>query len=165
MKVVNAVKKINHHSSPVFLQLFTTFAFNLYWIQFIFTKNMIEVNESWPSSIRRCRHAGGKGSKTRYRSFFFVRIMRTRRIKIIHRSSPHSPPKDVRITRWKLFFFSAFHRISYENSQRNLDTGSKKCTARYSCLHERVSSIVLTILINIMTAISDFFLFSNLTIN
>ena len=41
---------------------------------------------------------------------------RTRWIKIIQRDSPHSPQKDVRNTRWKLFFFTAFHRISYENS-------------------------------------------------
>ena len=66
-------------------------------------KKIIDRIKRWKRRIHRHRECGEK--------------------KIIHRDSPHSPQKDVRNTRWKLFFFTAFHRISYENSPPNLDPG------------------------------------------
>ena len=66
-------------------------------------KKIIHRIKRWKRIIQRHRERGEK--------------------KLIHRDSPHSPQKDVRNTRWKLFFFTAFHRISYENSPPNLDPG------------------------------------------
>ena len=133
VKAVNAVKKkfiIFHRisyknsprNSPHFLQKFTAYDFKVYSIWFKFTWNFNDVSDSWLSGQSSWRHAGGQRYEPVWGGFFFIRKLRTRWKKIIHRNSPHSPQKNVRNTRWKLFFF---HRISYKNSPRNLDPGGK----------------------------------------
>ena len=47
------IHRISYKKSP---PLFS----NVYWIWFKFTRNIIEVSESWRSGIRRWRHKGGK---------------------------------------------------------------------------------------------------------
>ena len=123
VKAVNAVEKNN---SPHFTAFLTTIRREIHRISykspphmiskvysmwFKFTRNFKDVSESWLSGLSSGRQAGGQ----RFEPvcgllFFFVWILRTRWKYIIHRDSPHSPQKDPRNTRWKLFFFTVFHR-------------------------------------------------------
>ena len=120
---LDAVKKkfttfhrISYKNSPHLLS-------NVYSIWFKFTRNAKVVSDSWGSGVSSWRHAGGQRIEPVWGRFFFVRILRTRWKKIIHRDSPHSPQKDVRNTRWKLFFsphFTAFlTKIHHQTSTRD----------------------------------------------
>ena len=63
-----------------------------------------DLSDRFRSGIRSCRHAGGDRFKPVLGSFFFVRIP-LNAVKL--NNSP-------RFTAYTIFFFTAFHRIAYE---------------------------------------------------
>ena len=84
-------------------------------------------------------------------------------IKIIHRDSPHSPRKDVRNTRWKLFFsphFTAFltkiHRVFYEFTLLNFSYLNQRFSWLFLSNQASSDSSLQTISIS-----NNFLLFSN----
>ena len=117
----NAVKKIIF--TAYFLHLFAVNAVNRGEL-FFFTAFSVAVNYSFSplNAMNYFFFTASSGEKKKFNRH------QERGEKKIHRDSPHSPQKDVRNTRWKLFFFSphftAFltknHRVFYEFTLLNL---------------------------------------------
>ena len=112
-KLHRKIHRISYKNSPHLIS-------KLYSIWFKFTRNFKDLSDSCRSELSSWRHVGGQRCEPLWGRFCFVRILRTRWKWIIHRGSPQ---KDARNTRLTLLIFTAFHRISYENSPPNLDPG------------------------------------------
>ena len=105
-----------HRISPHFLQKFTAFAFqrllNLAYIHKKYQTSKWQLAQ-WNKQVTECRRAE---VWTQVRTILFFKNTGNA-VKI--NNSPRLTAftaKDVRNTRWKLFFSTAFHRISYKNS-------------------------------------------------
>ena len=93
------------------------------WLKF--TRNFKDVSESWRSGLSSGRHAGGQRFEHVCGRFFFVRILRTRWKNNSPRFTAFTAKRCKNYAVKIFFLFTAFPRISYENSPPNLDPGFK----------------------------------------
>ena len=98
--IVNAVSAIKNHriSYKIHLQIHRIsyknspdLFFNNYWIWFEFTKNIIDLRDSWCSEIRSWRHEESE----RFESCTEVSFCKNTENAVKISNSPHSPQKDV----------------------------------------------------------------------
>ena len=116
-KIHREIHRISYENSPPTISKF-------YSIWFKFTRNCEDVSDSWCSGLSSWTNAGGPRFQQEWGRIFFCK--NAENVVKINNSPRFTAFTAKRCKKYAvkiIFFFTAFHRISYENSPPDLDPG------------------------------------------